>query len=122
MAKPVCGHFQNFPLVRFASGAGYRFSAHEHGDVPNEPARPRSPEDLFLSVTRLEHLQLTSQNNSQAQIAPPGPVYQLPAPDNAARAKGLQHRQLPIIKLREGYTLRIAIELLVLNFSHGLIG
>ncbi len=58
LAKPICGHFQNFALIRFASRIGQRRGAHEHRNVPDETARACSREDLLLPVARLKDFQL----------------------------------------------------------------
>jgi len=39
LAKPICGYFQNFALIRFASRIGQRCGTHEHCNVPDETAR-----------------------------------------------------------------------------------
>ena len=67
LAKPVCGHFQNFALIRFASRIGQRRGAHEHRNVPDETARACSREDLLLPVARLEDFQLAAQDHRQAR-------------------------------------------------------
>src|SRR6266481_2842323 len=47
---------------------------------------------------------------------------QFAAPHDAARAEGLQPSELPVIELRKGDALRIAVELLVfVEFGHGRI-
>ena len=113
LAKPICGHFQNFALISFASRAGQRRGAHERRHVPDETARARSREDLLLPVARLEDLQLAAQDYRQPEITLARFEYQFAAPNDAARAEGLQHSELPVIELRKGDALRIAVELLV---------
>jgi hypothetical protein len=87
LAKPICGHFQNFALIRFASRAGQRRRAHEHRNVPDETARARSREDLLLPVARLEDFQLAAQDRHQPEIALARFEYQFAASHDAARAE-----------------------------------
>src|SRR5271166_5803389 len=42
LAKPICGHFQDFALISFASPAGQRRGSHERRHVPHETAGPKS--------------------------------------------------------------------------------
>jgi hypothetical protein len=119
LAKPICGHFQNFALIGFASRASQRRGAHERRHVPNETARARGREDLLLPVARLEDFQLAAQDRRQPDIMLARFVYQFAAPHDAARAEGFQHSELPVIELREGDALRIAVELVVIvEFGH----
>ena len=119
LAKPVCGHFQNFALFGFASRAGQRCGAHEHCHVPDETARTCSREDLLLPVARLEDFQLAAQDRRQPEITLARFEYQFAAPHDAPRAEGLKHGELPVIELRKGHALRITVELLVfVEFGH----
>jgi len=72
-----------------------------------------------LSVARLEDFQLAPQDRRQPEITLARFVYQFAAPHDAARAKGLQHGELPVIEFREGDALCIAVKLLVfVKFGH----
>ena len=119
LAKPICGHFQIFALIRFASRAGQRRGAREHRNVPDETARACSREDLLLPVARLKDFQLAAQDRRQPEITLARFVYQFAAPHDAARAERFEHGELPIIEFREGDALRIAVKLLVfVKFGH----
>ena len=75
-----------------------------------------------MPVARLEDFQLAAQDRRQPEITLAGFVYQFAAPHDTARTEGLQHGELPVIELRKGNALRIAVELLVfVKFGHGRI-
>ena len=116
-----CKYFdsQNFALIRFASHIGQRCGAHKHRNVPNETAGAAGREDLLLPIARFEDFQLAAQDHRQPEITLASFKHQFPAPYDAARAKRLQHGELPIIELWKGNALRIAVELLVfVKFGH----
>jgi hypothetical protein len=120
LPEPIRGHFQNLAFIRFASRAGHRRGAHEHRHVADEIARAGSREDLLLPVARLEDFQLAAQDHRQAEIALARFEYQLAAPQDAPCAERLEHCELPVIEVREGDALCIAVELLIfVEFAHG---
>src|SRR3984893_9026678 len=54
VAKPICGHFQNFALIRFASRIGQRRGTQEHRPVPDGTAAAWTHADLLVPVARLK--------------------------------------------------------------------
>ena len=122
LPEPIRGHFQNFAFIRFAPRAGQRRRAREHRHVADEIARAGRREDLLLPVARLEDFQLAAQDHRQPEIALARFEDQFAAPHDAARAERLQHGELPVVELRKGDALRVAVELLVfVEFGHGRI-
>ena len=118
-ANRLRGHLQNLGFIRFASRAGQRRCAHEHRHVADEIAGAGRPQDLLLSVARLEDFQPAAQDHGQPKITLARFEENLAAAQDASFAEWLQHRELPVIEFRKSDAFRIAVELLVfVEFSH----